>query len=60
MLSVPNGARKQAADDPGELQGYAYVQEALRAGLSRAKRFVWCGDSDGPGRALRAELRVGF
>src|SRR5829696_8870171 len=56
VLSVPNGARKQSAEDPGELRGYAYVQEALRAGLSRVKKFVWCGDSDGPGRALRADM----
>ena len=29
---------------------------ALKAGLSRAKRFVWCGDSDGPGLSLRSGL----
>src|SRR5215212_2179815 len=60
VLSVPNGARERARDGEdkggGELRGYAYVEEALRAGLSRAKRFVWCGDNDGPGRTLRADM----
>jgi twinkle protein len=56
VLSVPNGARARKADDPAELRGYAYVEEALRAGLNRTKRFVWCGDNDGPGLALRADM----
>src|SRR5688500_7147193 len=59
VLSVPNGARARKADEPGELRGYAYVNEALETGLKRAKRFVWCGDSDDPGRALRADGRKG-
>jgi twinkle protein len=56
VLSVPNGARARTADDPAELRGYAYVVEALRAGLNRTKRFVWCGDNDGAGLALRADM----
>src|SRR5829696_3191890 len=57
VVSVPNGARARKADsDPSELRGFAYVNEAQAAGLNRTKRFVWCGDSDGPGRALRADM----
>jgi twinkle protein len=56
VLSVPNGARARTADDPAELRGYGYVGEALRAGLNRTKRFVWCGDNDGAGLALRADM----
>src|SRR5918993_5058382 len=56
VISVPNGARQRSADDAGELRGYDFVEEALRAGLSRAKRFVWCGDNDDPGRSLRADM----
>jgi twinkle protein len=60
VVSVPNGAREQKReadnDNAADLRGYAYVEEALRAGLGRAKRFVWCGDNDGPGRTLRADM----
>jgi twinkle protein len=56
VISVPNGARLRTAEDPAELRGYGYVQEALRSGLNRTKRFVFCGDNDDPGRALRADL----
>src|SRR5215213_790657 len=38
VLSVPNGAREKTRD--AELRGYDYVEEALRAGLGRVKRFV--------------------
>ena len=48
-LSVPNGAKERPADDPKEQRGYEYVQEALRAGLSRARKFIWCGDAGQPG-----------
>lgn len=56
VLSVPGGApeREKADDDP--LASYGYVKDALNAGLSKVKRIVWCGDSDGPGRALRATM----
>jgi twinkle protein len=56
VLSVPNGAKERPADAPQEQRGYDYVREALAAGLSKAKRFVWCGDTDGPGLALRADM----
>lgn len=56
VLSVPNGAKERPADSPKDQRGYEYVAEALKAGLSRATRFVWCGDSDEPGRALRSDM----
>lgn len=56
VLSVPNGAKERAADAPLNQRGYEYVKEALVAGLNRCKRFVWCGDSDGPGLSLRADM----
>lgn len=56
VLSVPNGAKERPADAPEDQRGYEYVQNALKAGLSRAKRFVWCGDNDGAGLALRADM----
>lgn len=46
VLAVP-GANK------GELQ---YVKDALKAGLSKCKKFVLCTDQDGPGLELRAAL----
>ncbi len=56
VLSVPNGAKQHAAEDPTERKGYDYVREALAAGLSKTKRFIWCGDADGSGHALRADM----
>jgi twinkle protein len=56
VLSVPNGAKQRPADEPVEQRGYDYVKDALRAGLSRVKRFVWCGDGDDSGHALRADM----
>lgn len=56
VLSVPNGARLKPQDNPRESRGYGYVLEALKQGLSRIKRFVWCGDADEPGLALRADM----
>lgn len=56
VLSVPNGAKARPADDPKDQRGYAYVEDALRAGLARAKRFIWCGDSDDAGHALRSDM----
>ncbi len=56
VLSVPNGAKERPADAPETQKGYEYVDEALSAGLNRAKEFVWCGDSDGPGLSLRADM----
>jgi twinkle protein len=56
VLSVPNGAKEKPAEAPQEQRGYDYVKAALAAGLHRVKRFVWCGDSDGSGHALRADM----
>jgi len=56
VISVPNGARSRSTSDPAELRGYGYVQGALRQGLNRTKRFVWCGDNDDAGRSLRADM----
>lgn len=56
VLSVPNGAKEKPAEDPAEQRGYEYVREALKAGLHKVKRFIWCGDSDGSGHALRADM----
>lgn len=57
VLSVPNGAVERPTEEPNpEARGYAYVLDALKAGLSRVKKFVWCGDMDGPGRSLRADM----
>lgn len=57
VTSVPNGARDRKEDDPdAELTGYDYVTEGLAAGLSRVKRFVFCGDNDPAGHTLRHDL----
>lgn len=56
VLSVPNGAKQRETDTPVEARGYGYVDEALTNGLARVKRFVWCGDGDGPGLSLRADM----
>jgi twinkle protein len=56
VLSVPAGAREKPADDPKAQKGYDYVLNALTAGLSQVNRFIWCGDADGNGHALRADM----
>jgi twinkle protein len=56
VLSVPNGAKERPAESPSEQRGYDYVSEALAAGLNACKEFVWCGDQDGPGLSLRADM----
>ena len=56
VLSVPNGAKAKPADDPKEQRGYAYVADALAAGLNRVKKFIWCGDGDEAGHSLRAVM----
>ncbi len=55
VLSVPNGARDKPAKDPKEMRGLAYVEQALRNGLGNRK-YIWCGDADGPGQLLRSEM----
>lgn len=56
VLSVPNGAVERAGEVDKEIRGYAYVGEALASGLAKVKKFVWCGDMDGPGRSLRSDM----
>lgn len=56
VLSVPNGAREAPQASDGPLRGYEYVTEALSDGLNLVNRFVWCGDADGPGHALRQDM----
>lgn len=56
VISVPNGARERSRDDDQPMRGYDYVEQALAMGLNRTKRFVFCGDMDGPGLALRQDL----
>jgi twinkle protein len=56
VLSVPNGARERPAENPQEMRGYAYVIEAIKAGLSRVREFVWVGDADAPGKVLREDM----
>jgi twinkle protein len=56
ILSVPNGAKQQTAEDPSRQPGYAFVDDALKAGLSGIQCFVWCGEGDSSGLALRADM----
>jgi twinkle protein len=56
VLSVPNGAVERVGEIEKESRGYAYVIDALKAGLSKVRKFVWCGDMDGPGRSLRSDM----
>jgi twinkle protein len=58
VLSVP-GAPLESKNDGAERDpptGYAYVKDALQAGLSAAKKLVFCGDADAVGRNLRQDL----
>jgi twinkle protein len=54
VLSVPGGASQRPTDD--RPRGYGYVDDALKAGLNRVTRFVWCGDNDAPGLSLRTDM----
>lgn len=54
VLSVPNGAKEKSVDT--DAKGYDFVRDALEAGLNKAKRIIWCGDQDGPGLVLRADM----
>jgi len=56
VLSVPTGAVEKPTNEPPDERGYGYVLEALEAGLKQVKRFVWCGDADGPGMSLRSDM----
>lgn len=56
VLSAHGAKDKPTIGDPKELAGYAYVEEALEAGLSKVTKFVWCGDGDGAGHILREDM----
>ncbi len=56
VLAAHGAKDKPSVGDPKEMAGYAYVDAALEAGLSKVKKFVWCGDSDGAGRVLREDM----
>ena len=54
VLSVPAGASERPPEE--QPRGYGYVEDSLKNGLNRVKRFVWCGDNDVPGLSLRADM----
>lgn len=62
VMSVPNGGRDRHRDDGEEKPedekptGYGYVEEAFKLGLGKHKRFIWCGDADETGYALRQDM----
>ncbi len=56
VVSVPNGAPQQAADDPEVQDRYRYVDAGLGEGFGSTKKFVLVTDSDPPGQALRQDL----
>ncbi len=56
VLSVPSGAPEKPTPEDEPLTGYGFALDALKAGLSRTKRFVWCGDGDEAGTALRMNM----
>lgn len=36
--------------------GPSWAIEALKAGLNKVKRIIWCGDADAPGQALKQRM----
>jgi twinkle protein len=56
VLAAHGAKDKRSEGDPKEMAGYAYVEAALEAGLSKVKKFVWCGDGDDAGRILREDM----
>lgn len=55
VLGAPNAS---ISGDPEVAIGY--VHDALGAGLSKARRIIWCGDQDDKGRALCAAMAREF
>lgn len=51
VISVPSGTKVNDPSTP-----MAYVLEALEEGLGAASRFIWCGDNDAVGLALREQM----
>lgn len=64
VLSVPTGASGSPLN--GGSNGHSspsppqWATDALQAGLNKARRIVWCGDTDEPGLALRAKMMAAF
>src|SRR6266700_1137712 len=56
VLAAHGAKAKPTEGNPREQDGYAYVIEALAAGLKNVKRFIWCGDGDDAGRILRDDM----
>jgi twinkle protein len=56
ILSTQGALAKPIEGDPNEHSNYAYVREALAAGLSKVTKFVWCGDADTAGRVMRDDM----
>lgn len=56
VLGAHGAKDKPTEGDPLELPGYAYVTDALKAGLYRVKEFIWCGDDDPAGLNLREDM----
>jgi twinkle protein len=56
VLGAQGAKDKRSGDDPRDMAGYQYVIDALAAGLSKVKKFVFCGDADGAGRILREDM----
>lgn len=74
ILSVPTGAGGLAHASNGngaihhfgngKTNGHAFMPDwalsALKAGLNKVKRIVWCGDADAPGQSLRHKMMEVF
>lgn len=51
VISVPNGASGANKNQP-----VGYLADALAAGLNKATKYIWCGDMDDAGLALREQF----
>lgn len=56
VISTPNGAPSQQADDPTEGKKYGWLLDAMNEGLRNARRYIICADNDDPGRAFRGDV----